>query len=97
MAPHGYIQQYHDVLQKDMPKLRINVFINEDEDYHNLVVIITSVDPNNFLALDPENPVNECFISNGCLSAQEALNDMPATNVIKWMNSPLPIGAHLND
>ena len=96
MAPqHGYLQQYHDTLQKDMPNLRINVFINEDEDYYNLVVIIASIDPTNPLKVDPENPVQECFISNGCQSAQEALNDMPATDVIKYMNQPLKTGEWL--
>ena len=54
-----------------------------------------SIDPTNPLKVDPENPVQECFISNGCQSAQEALNDMPATDVIKYMNQPLKTGEWL--
>lgn len=90
-----YLQHLQDQLQEALPKLRINCFMNEAEDYYNLVVVITSVDPKNPLKLDPENPVNECLVSNGCLSVQDALDDLPVSLILKWMNSPLPTGAWL--
>lgn len=66
------LSNYQQEIQAAFPNAKIESYIHHDEHYYNLVVTLTS------------DKKQTCFISNSCLSVIEALQDMPAKDVIKW-------------
>jgi hypothetical protein len=93
------LTQLESTLQADMPNLIINSWIQHviSNDMHVLVVTITSFDPTNPRKLDPNNKVQECFISGIYQTPEECLEFMPASDIINWMNAPLPTGSWIGE
>ncbi len=84
-----YQEELEKQLTESMPNLIVRSWVINDGDWYNLVVTVTSFDPNDPTKLDPKNPVNECFISEADLGVSGCFENLTAEQIIKWMNQPL--------